>query len=243
MLRHLVFIIAVLWMGLAMPMLHGLAAAKPQVSIYYPSVLSARERQDVLKTGLAGYDVTVFAKFRDFSEDLKSKETPIVVAPASFQKAHPEYTPVLGFSGHEGRKFKYALLALSEKWNKGNLEEGKIGLVEEVDREQLKGLVSSLLKVNCKFVKTVSKPEDLFPLLVFKTTDFIMISPDNYELLKEKFTAKVYRVTESEAVDNPTVFVRKGSSVDEAIQALKGLPSGVLGPLGFTSIGPIGVAP
>ena len=91
----------------------------------------------------------------------------------------------------------------------------RIGLVEEVDREQLKALVGGLFKINCKIVKSVSKPEDLFPLLVFKTTDFIMISPDNRELLKEKFTAKVYRVSEKRSGGYPTVFVKAGASADD----------------------------
>jgi hypothetical protein len=218
------------------------AWAKEATSVYYPSIQSAQERQELLRGGLAksNFDVTVFAKFKDFADEVKSKGSNIVLAPAFFQKYHPDYTPVLGFSDRGGRRFKYVLLSLSNKWNKGNLMNGKIGLVEEVDRDHLKDLVSDLLSVNCKMIKSVSKPEDLFPLLVFKSADFIMVSPENHERLKEKFTTKVFQVSESISVENPMVFVKNGTAPDDVVKAFQMLPPDLLKTLGFASMEPIG---
>ena len=101
------------------------AWAKSSLAVFYPSALNARERQEALKSGLAGYDVEVFAKFRDFDEELKTKDVTVVIAPAYFQQSHPDFVPILGFNGRSGRKFKYELLSLSEKLEKANLNEAK----------------------------------------------------------------------------------------------------------------------
>jgi len=205
------------------------ANAKGTVAVYYSSTLSAKERQNTIKNEVSkdGFDVVVFGKFKDFDEEIKSKKPDVILAPSTFQKYNSEYSPVMRFTKGGNKQFKYLLLSLDKSWNPKNLSNGKLGIVEEVDREHLKDVASDLFKTKFKMVKSVSKPEDLFPLLIFKSADFIAVSPDDYERLKEKFSAKVNVVGESNAVDLPVVYIKKGQSSEEVISVFKKIPQSI----------------
>lgn len=217
----------------------GLAHAKEPLPIYYASVLPAKERQEAVRDSIGGsFEVSVFAKFKDFNDEIESKAPNVLIAPSFFGKFHPEYEPVLRFKASAGNSFKYQILSLSAQWNQKNLAGGKLGMVEEESRDRLKDLVGELLGAKVKLVKSVSKPEDLFPLLIFKSADFILIGPQERERLSEKFTAKVHLVGESRAVGLPVVFVKKGFSNGPLLEALKGISPGACNALGFAAVEP-----
>ena len=212
------------------------AWAHEEIPIYYSSPVSAKDRQGVIKEEFSKQDLepVVFGKFRDFAEEIKNKAPKVVIAPSFFDKYHPDYKPVLRWIRPGGSSFKYLLLSTNGDADLKKLPEFKVGVVEETDRDDLKGLITGLFAIKFKMVKSVSKPEDLFPLLVFKAVDCILLSPDDLEQLKEKFTAKLQVVTESKAVPVPTVFVRKGVERKEFIEKLQQVPLAVLKRLGFS---------
>lgn len=237
MTRHL-FHFILLIAALADP---AVALGRTVVPIYYPSTLSAKERQDSIKAQLkSDVDVVVFAKFKDFIGQVRSADAKVIVAPASFRKYYPQYKPVLQFHGSNGKQFKYLLVTLGGKWTRANLCDGKIGLVEEVDRAHLKDLVSDLCKTRFKMIRSVSKPEDLFPLLMFKSADFILLSPDDHLALKDKFTAKVQTVLETGPVDYPMVYAKDGAAAEGVLNELRKLTPDALERLGFKGLEPVG---
>lgn len=205
--------------------------------IYYSSVISAKIRQDAIQSEMKkiSLEPTVFAKFRDFIDQVKQSQPNIVVAPSSFAQYYPEYKPGLCFGYSAGKSFKYQILSLGD-WNGKSLDNGRIGVVEEVDKDHLNDWVSLITGAKFKMVRAVTKPEDLFPMLIFKSTDLILVSPDNLTGLREKFVTQVKQIKESNAIGGPTVYFKKGFDSKGVIEGLTKLPSQTMSSLGFSSI-------
>jgi len=208
------------------------------VLAYYSSTKSVQEREGVLKPEFskAGLELTIFAKFKEFQEEVKTKNPSFVLAPSEYQQFNPEYEPVMRFKKDASDSFKYKFYALEEAAAGMDLTKAKAGMVEIVDRENLKDLLQKITGKAPKGLKSVTKPEDLFPLLVFKSADVIMVAPDDYDSLKEKFTTKVAAIAESSEVAYPQLYVKKGTDAKKVVEALKAFDTEKLKKLGFTQI-------
>ncbi len=218
------------------------ALAKDLLPIYYSTFEPAKTRQDAIReeVGKADFDPVVYAKFKDFQDEFAGKSPQTVVAPSVFNKFNSDYIPLLQFVGVNGTKSKYLILALSDEWKTRKLTEAKVGVVEEVSRENLKEFLSKLISGDVKMVKSVSKPEDLYPLLVFKSVDVILISPENHAALKEKFSTPVVMVGETSSFDLPCVFVHKETSKETREKIVTSFSAATVAQLGFTKVEPIG---
>jgi hypothetical protein len=212
--------------------------------IYYSSVISAKSRQDSVQSELKKIDLqpTIFAKFRDFIDQVKKSQPKVVIAPGSFAQYYPEYKAVLCFSYPGGKSFKYQILSLGD-WSGKSLDSGRIGVVEEVDKDRLNDWVKGITGAKFKMVRAVTKPEDLFPMLIFKSADLILVSPDNLKGLREKFVTQVKQIKESNAVGGPTVYFKKDYENKELIDDLTKLPGQTVSSLGFSSIEACGESP
>lgn len=206
--------------------------------IYYASILPAKNRQQGIGGDLKklNIDPTVFAKYSDFIEIVKTSKPNILIAPSFFGKYYPEYRPYFRLSIDGKSKIRYKLMALNHGLKGKDLSTEKIGIVQEVDRNHVNEVVSQLLGVKVKLIRTVTKPEDLLPLLVFKSADIIIVSPDNLKGLKEKFSTEVKLIQETEEIDSPTIFFRKDFDPKQLEEKIKGLSPSVLNTLGFTAV-------
>lgn len=222
-------------------MLFSQLALAGNLPIFYPSALSAKEREKGVKDelGKAGVDVTVYAKYKDFEEAM-GQSPEAVIAPDGFDKQFPEYVPAAQFKKGEKTTFKYVFFSMSQKVSEGDFPKQKIGLVELLDRDKLKDFMKDISGKDFSKIKSVSKPEDLFPLLVFQSADVVVIAPDDYEKLKEKFTTKVYNVRESKEVRYPILFVKKGFDGKQLVEAFSKLTEGTAKEMGFTGTSLIG---
>jgi hypothetical protein len=222
-----------LMMGVSASMSWG-ADALP---IYYSSVISAKVRQDAIQNEFKKKNLqpTVFAKFRDFIDQVKQASPKILVAPSYFDKYYPGYRPVLHFNYAGGKSFRYQILALAE-WEGKSLNSGRIGVVEEVGRDHLADWLSQLTGAKFKMVRAVTKPEDLFSMLVFKAADLILVSPDNLKGLREQFVTQVKTIKQSIPVKGPTVYFKKDFVSQELMEGLLKLSDPTLTSLGFSSI-------
>jgi hypothetical protein len=213
------------------------AKAGESILAYWITALSVQEREAAIKADFekGGVDLTVFAKFKEFNEEIKSKGPPFLIAPAEFEFINSDYVPVVAFEGSAGKNFKYKFYTLAEGGAPDVLN-SKLGLVEQADRTALKDVVAKLSKKSPKTLKSVSKSEDLFPLLVFKSADVIMLSPDEYESLKEKFSTAVKVIGESEAIDYPKIYAKKGQDAAAVLSAAKAIAAENLKKVGFTGV-------
>jgi hypothetical protein len=213
-----------------------------QLFVYYSSVMPAKDRENAIKGELSrsDLDVVVFAKFKEFYDQVKQSAPELVVAPDGFDTLVSEYAPVLQFKKESASEFKYSVFSMSAEAKGAGLVNQEIGIVEVSDRSRLKGIVKDLTSIEFKTVKSVSKPEDLFPLLVFKSVQLIVLSPDDYLKLKEKYSTKVYKIMETKSVHYPMVFAKKGADAKKGLSSIKALSADALKGFGFNGVSEIG---
>lgn len=197
------------------------ASAGEKVAVFYSSTLPVNKRQEVIKSEGKLDDVTVFARSKDFLETVKSSDVSMVIAPASF--SDPNYEVVGQFALSGSSDFVYVVISTKDI-DPAKISTSNIGLVEEVGRVETTNYVKDKAKIPVSKVKGVSKPEDLFPLLVFNAADAVLMPKTQYEDLKKVFTAKTQTVNvPSTPTPLPQVFLKKGAdkALAEKILTLK----------------------
>lgn len=202
--------------------------------VYYPSTITPKKREKILKDNLE-MEVLVFAKQNDFEKELQAQSADIVIAPSSFSEFNTNYESILGFKRDGKDLFKYLILSMDIKWKNKDLSEARVGVVQFENRDQLKKYISKVAGKELKKIKSVSRPEDLLPLMVFQSVDVIMIAPDNYEELKFQYTAQIYKVGESLEVKYPMVFIKKGISASSVVEKFKKISNESIQQLGMSS--------
>lgn len=172
-------------------------------------------------SGASSSDVRAFAKFNDFNMGLESDKPDFVIAPDAFKEMADNYTPVGALKVEGKSTTKLILLSADQSWKGKDISAGRVGIIELAKRDKMKSYVNGLFGKEFKGMKTVSKAEDLFPLLVFKSVDFIAVEPYVYNELKSKFTTQVFEVGSSKELPNATVFMKSGVTLPKEIESLK----------------------
>ncbi len=211
----------------------GLIRAE-ELSVFFTNT-SVKKVEKAMKESFQGVDVTVFGRFRDFKESLKSNPA-FVIADDIFSTLTPDYDRVASFKIGASSKINLILLSLDEGWKKKDISKGKIGALESGDRKEIQKFLEDKFSKTFDSVKTVSKPEDLFPLMVFKSVDFIAIEPHVYEELKSRFSAAVFEIAKSKEISLPSLYVKKGADAAKAIQAFKAMKTEDATTLGFSGV-------
>lgn len=211
--------------------------ANPQLAVYYSSTIPVKERESVIKDFLKIDEVLVLARSKDFLQILDDSKVPVIIAPAAFEMIGKDYTPVLQFTVSGKAEFHYKILASKKEFKAAQLASSTIGVIEEVNRHTMKDFVNNKIGIKSLKIKTVTKGEDLFPLLIFNAADVILVSPDELAGLKQKFTAEVFEISAvTAAVPYPRVYIKSGEKPTELIEKLKGLDKKVLKKLGLEGI-------
>ena len=73
------------------------------------------------------------------------------------------------------------------------------------------------------------------PLLVLENANFIIIRPQNYEILKAKYTAKTNLVGESKTINYPVICALKDTP-DSDVSKFANLSQAVIKALGFDEL-------
>lgn len=215
-------------------------AADPAVLVYYPTTASAKDRQEALQK--AGMTATVYAQFRDFMGAVKSNDPSVVIAPGSFAQMAKEFKPALRFKKDGSAQVKYSMFSMDAKWNPKNLKGAKVGMVEEIDRTMADSWLLDLFQSDFKMVKQVAKPEDIYPLMVFKSADVVVLPMSVYDELKGKYSGKMQTVMTTKDIDNPTVYVKEGRDAAAVIKQIQSMDKGSFSALGFDGADEIGGA-
>lgn len=213
----------------------GGVSAEPLL-VYYSSILTVKERETAARPDFEKnqIELVLFAKYREFSEEVRKRNPQILIAPSEFGSVNSQYVPLFQLRKFGKAKFKFQLFSLTK--DKIDLAKSKIGVVETTERDQLKDLVKQWLNTDVQMVKSVTKPEDLFPLMVFQSVDAIVIHPDDYKILKEKFTTQVFQVAESANVQYPLLYMKKDADMQKYKTLAKQIPVSALNALGFSDL-------
>ena len=206
-----------------------------ELRVYQTSTIPVKDREKALKSdpSLGGLEITVFGQFREFDSANKSKAK-YVIMPSSWAKYNTDYKPVYQLGKKGQTNTKLMILTTKPDWTMANIGKGKVGIVDELGRKNTKTYVLDIAG-KFKLIKRVTKPEDLMPLLVLENADYIIISSDNYEVLKKKFTAKTIKVGETKTVDHPVICVLKDTPESE-VEKLGKISPETLKALGYSEL-------
>ena len=210
--------------------------AAEQLQVYTTSTIPVKEREKALKSdsALSGTEITVFGKFSEFSSSLKNSKPKFLMVPATFVTYNPDYRAVYQFTKGGQSNFKFKILSVNDEWNKNNMEKGSVGIVDELGRKQTSAFIKDEVG-KFKRVKRVTKTDDLMPLLVLENANFIIIRPQNYEILKAKYTAKTNLVGESKTINYPVICALKDIP-DSEVSKFANLSQAVIKALGFDEL-------
>jgi hypothetical protein len=190
------------------------------ILVFMPTTIPVAKIEKKVKS-VSSHSVTVFAKYSDFEVGIEAMKPDFVLSVDAFDRSNGDFIkgPDVPVSGKT--KANYILLSLDPSWKSKDVSEARVGAVEVIKRTKMKAYMDGLFSKPFKGIKTVSKAEDLYPLLIFKTVDVIAVLPYVYEELREKFNTVVHEVGTSHEISILNVYSRKGKEIDEQIENIK----------------------
>lgn len=184
-----------------------ISLASDEMRVFFPTVIPVKDREKVLKKdpALNSIDITVLGKFREFKIANRNKAKFIIV-PYSYTKYQSEYKPIFQFCRNGKSYERMMILSVENNYFSQNLNNAKIGIVDELERKPTKSHIREIAG-SFKIIKRVTKPEDLYPLLILQNADCIIIRPQDYYILSQKFTTKTTIIGYSEPIKLPVLCV------------------------------------
>jgi len=195
-------------------------ASADGIVAYIPTVLPISLIEKKIKSSTS-LSVTAFAKYSDFESAVNSLNPDYVISTAAFSSINENFEPISGLKVNGETKSKFILLALKPGWKDKDILQARTGTVEFIKRNKIKDYLEKVFERKFASIKTVSKVEDLFPLLVFDSVDVIALQPHTYAELKGKFQTNVFEVGNSQEIESMTLFRRKGIATEMNAQELK----------------------
>ena len=211
--------------------------AEVQVGIYIPTWRSPKEIENALKgdKALKAVKPVVFGKYKEFTTSNKGVKFPILIVPKSHADFSKDCKPLLQFAAADGKNFKFVFVSLDKKWKASNVTKGKLGVVDELGRKNMKKFTQTVSGQKFGKIKRVTKVEDLVPLLALGNVDHIMIRPDNLNHAKTNFKSTFYEIFKSNPVSHPIVCLSDQSKKSVAMSFQK-MSKSTLKKIGFSSI-------
>ncbi len=154
------------------------AGGKPTLFVFVPSDQKSVTVERALKASMGSLDVTVFGKARDFTRAVENRD------PAAVMALPPNLND-LGLSpsivGERGgsNKEPYVLITVDTARTPSSLGNDPVGAFGILDRRGMKSLYGQLLGTGKQDVVTVTKYEDLLPLLQFQGAKGVVL-PERY---------------------------------------------------------------
>lgn len=146
---------------------------RPVVYVFLPVDAKSSVLEKTLQDRLPALSVTVFSRFRDFEDAIKSGRSDAVVGIAPVLDLHARALTLQGMRGGKHTE-RYVLASVGQPLS-GSMAGKTIGAVDLMGREGTQAFVAGLLKTTQVKVKRVAKVEDLLPLLEFSAADGIVL--------------------------------------------------------------------
>lgn len=157
------------------------AQARPRLLVFVPAEIPSLYLQNLLHGAIAGAEITVFGRFRDFETGLGSKpDAVLALQPVLQAKGLP--STVIGTNQGSSSE-PYVLIASGKQVTPDKVT--SVGAVDLVGRQGMKDLVARLLGTTAR-VERVTKLEDLLPLLQFGSVEAVLLP----ERLVESFRSR-----------------------------------------------------
>ena len=207
------------------------------IGVFFPTFKNTKSIEKAIKDDKAtsGNKTFAFAKFTEFNSKVNEGSFDIVIAPSSFPSINKSCKSPLQITKKGKSSFRYKLIAVDKKWNKGNIATGSVGIVDELGRRAMKKYVKDITSIKFKKIKRVTKPEDLFPLMSLGNADFVLIRPENLAESKQQFKIDTFEIMESKPVNYPIICELK-KNPKNSVGNLKKLSAETLKTMGFSAV-------
>jgi hypothetical protein len=130
--------------------------------------------QQKLSKACPGIEITVFGKYRDFSQSIKLNQPNSILAPARVIENLEGFQVALTGTRNGKPDERFLFVALDKNFNSGNLDGLSIGMVNFLGRKGMKNLIAKNFPGAVK-LKLVTKVEDLLPLLRFGMVKAVLV--------------------------------------------------------------------
>ena len=146
------------------------------------------------------------------------------------------FEPIFQFTLNDKKSFKYSVISIESKWDSTKLNEGSVGIVDEVGRKNIKPYMEEIMAgKKFKRIKQVGKVADLFPLLSLGNVNYIIIAPHDLDILKREFATKTYKIVDTIDINYPVLSIKTSYDVKKA-EKFEKISKIALKTLGFDGI-------
>ncbi len=163
-----------------------------EIFIYNTTLAKPASIEKELSEIIKEADVKVFARFIDFKAMVEKSNPAIVIAPHLTLKSLKLENNIKATGVLEGNTDQpYILVSLNAQIDLSKNPNAKIGVLDIAGRKEMKDLIARIIGPLAKY-KSVTKLEDLIPMLTFKSADAILITPSDLALLKSRTKANLF---------------------------------------------------
>ncbi len=191
--------------------------------LFYPTTTSSAAMQSQLKNSFPDIDLTVFARHKDFSSQVKLTPPDAVLTKLAVIKSLPDYTVIIQGSRSGSNIENYVLMSVDAAVDPGGLTDITIGVLDILGRYEMKNFVGEYIKPTPK-LKRVTKVEDLLPLLTFDMAKAILIPENQQDYFKSISNMNFVSVpVPGMKIGIVNLGVKQGANVDKIINAVKNM--------------------
>ncbi|PIP80567.1 MAG: hypothetical protein COW84_04555 [Gammaproteobacteria bacterium CG22_combo_CG10-13_8_21_14_all_40_8] len=153
--------------------------------VFVPSSTSPKVMQDNMTALCPNIDVVVFGRGADFRKQLTDSPPDAVLSLSAVIEKSTNFKSVLIGLQNGSADEKYVLAGVDKAPDIASISEKKIGVVDLLGRNPMKDYISELFSAPVK-LKSVTKQEDLLPLLSFGAADAIFVPERIFNEIKSK---------------------------------------------------------
>ncbi len=171
-----------------------------------------------------GNKVRVFGKYEDFNTMVISEEPEILITKPENAEKYSNYRLYLPGMYKGRQNVSLSLTSISEGFDLSDLSEARVGVVNSLGRSETAEYVHEVLNKGVS-VKTVTKLEDLLPLLTFRMTDAVLVTEKEINFLKQKskMTFSIHEMPDSKS-GVVSVYLKKGLDSAPEVPGLREIP-------------------
>jgi hypothetical protein len=158
-------------------------ADAPTMYVFLQSTIKPGALEKALREAMPGVEVTVYGRVADFKNALETKPPDAALALRPVLEEFSLKPELQGFAGGTDSE-AYVVVSVEAGLTREALATKVVGTVDLVGRSRLAAFVTGVLGLpSAPKIQTVTKVEDLLPLLQFKAADAVLVPQSAVESL------------------------------------------------------------
>ncbi len=200
---------------------HNVFSANEKLYVFYPTIFRPGEVQEEMQAVFGEVAVTVFGRFKDFKQRLKSDAPDALLAKTDFIQALGEYKVALKGLRNGNENAKYVIMSINKLLHPDSISaETVLGVIDVFGRKGMKAWVDDIFPTKPK-IKRVTKVEDLLPLLRFNLVNGVLIEDVFVEYFKSTSQLELAVTPILETGEIIALGIKEGADTKKSINLLK----------------------